>query len=299
MRTLAFAAIAAAVFAAPSFAQAPPPIPAPAPQPPAAPQPAVYYYDDSGKPSGPVTLDEIRRKLASGEIKPETLVWKQGMPAWVAARTLPELAANPSPVPGPGPKPAPMPSPVAAQGGCSGERVYLSDAFKTAPNTSSQVEEGKLKTKAPAQRLAWFIYRQSIRVSSYDACVTVQMPRRYQTPDAINAGLIFAAADSDEIYLFAVSPNGSAAILRRHDKNWTPVIDWKEFRAIKIDPPAKNLLRVRLQGNHVTASINGQEFGAADVEVPAGGGKIGLLYSSEPNQRNTWKFIALKVTSTP
>jgi len=59
--------------APPSLAQLAPP---PLPQPPA----AQSYYNDNGKPVGPVSLAEIRSKIAAGIIKPDTLVWKPGTP---------------------------------------------------------------------------------------------------------------------------------------------------------------------------------------------------------------------------
>src|ERR1700692_3878893 len=54
---------------------APPPLPQSA---------AQFFYNDNGKPVGPVTLAEIQAKIAAGVIKPETLVWKAGAPNWVA-----------------------------------------------------------------------------------------------------------------------------------------------------------------------------------------------------------------------
>jgi hypothetical protein len=82
----------------------PPPLPPPVPVPPPLPQPltppplpqppaALFFYNDNGKPVGPVPLSEIQAKIASGVIKPDTLVWKSGTPSWVPAKELPEIAA--------------------------------------------------------------------------------------------------------------------------------------------------------------------------------------------------------------
>ena len=75
---------------------------------------AQYYYSDNGKPVGPFSLAEIRAKVASGIIKPDTLVWKTGAPSWAAAKEFAELAPTPTP-PVPTPTP-PVPTPTAAEG---------------------------------------------------------------------------------------------------------------------------------------------------------------------------------------
>ncbi len=74
---------------------APPPLPAPAPLsivPPPLPQ-IQYFYNDNGKPAGPVALPEMAAKVGSGAIKSDTLVWQSGTPNWVAAKDLPAIAA--------------------------------------------------------------------------------------------------------------------------------------------------------------------------------------------------------------
>jgi hypothetical protein len=75
---------------------------------------AQYYYNDNGKPVGPVTLAEIRAKIAAGTIKPDTLVWKVGMPNWVAAKDQGDIA----PLLASGQKPAPSPVLVPQLGRC-------------------------------------------------------------------------------------------------------------------------------------------------------------------------------------
>jgi uncharacterized membrane protein len=54
----------------------------------------------------------LKSLITSGQLPPDTLVWKEGMPNWIAAGTLPEFsglvpaAAPPVPAPGSGPMPA-------------------------------------------------------------------------------------------------------------------------------------------------------------------------------------------------
>jgi hypothetical protein len=297
-----------AVLASLAVAQTPPPMPAPPPAP-VAPQ-AQYYYNDNGKPSGPITLDELKRKLASGEITPDTLVWAAGMPGWVAAKTIPELTVAqplpapspaPAPSPTPNPSPAPTPAPAAAQGGCSGGRTYFSDDFARSPvdNPVYSVEEGKLKTKAQPGNSQWFIYNRPLRVENYEACVTAQFPNKFQNAADIDGGLIFAGPSIDDFYMLVVSPNGQASIQHLANKKIDSLVEWKDFEAIKIDPPGKNLLRAVVKGNAVTAYINGQKFAEATIGTAPQGPHVGLFFHSEQAQHDTWKFISLKVTDAP
>jgi len=51
-----------------------------------APQEPIWYYECSGSPFGPVTEDEIRSLVRSGEIVAATLLWCEDLPGWTAAR---------------------------------------------------------------------------------------------------------------------------------------------------------------------------------------------------------------------
>jgi membrane protease subunit (stomatin/prohibitin family) len=61
----------------------PPPVPVAA---------APFFIAVDGKQTGPFEVALLKHKAASGELSPQTLVWRQGMGAWVAAKDVPELA---------------------------------------------------------------------------------------------------------------------------------------------------------------------------------------------------------------
>jgi len=46
---------------------------------------ADWFYTLGNERHGPVTEDELRRVAASGQLRPDDLVWKDGMPDWVEA----------------------------------------------------------------------------------------------------------------------------------------------------------------------------------------------------------------------
>ncbi len=51
-----------------------------------------WYYSKNATQLGPVSQDELRTKLASGEVSGTDMVWREGLPDWRPAATMPELA---------------------------------------------------------------------------------------------------------------------------------------------------------------------------------------------------------------
>jgi membrane protease subunit (stomatin/prohibitin family) len=63
-----------------------------------------FYAAIDGQQAGPFDLSTIRQQAAAGRITPQTLVWRQGMPAWTPAGQVAELAGAVSAAPPPLPK---------------------------------------------------------------------------------------------------------------------------------------------------------------------------------------------------
>jgi hypothetical protein len=74
-----------------------------------------YMAREGGKPQGPFDLAEMKRRILCGELAARDLVWKEGMPAWVAARDVPELFAVPGAPRTPPPLRAAAPQPQPAE----------------------------------------------------------------------------------------------------------------------------------------------------------------------------------------
>jgi membrane protease subunit (stomatin/prohibitin family) len=72
--------------------------------PPPLPTKSSFYLAIGGNQAGPFPIDELNAKIASGELKRDTLTWKQGMPQWLAAEQVAELAPLFASVPPPIPK---------------------------------------------------------------------------------------------------------------------------------------------------------------------------------------------------
>jgi membrane protease subunit (stomatin/prohibitin family) len=60
-------------------------------QPPPLPTTVAFFIEQQGKHSGPFDLATLTTHAQAGTFTRGTLVWRQGMPGWVAAETVPEL----------------------------------------------------------------------------------------------------------------------------------------------------------------------------------------------------------------
>jgi len=69
--------------------------------PPPLPTAGLFFVAVNGQQTGPHGIDALRQQVAGGSLARETLVWKQGMPAWAPASEVPELAALFAPAPPP------------------------------------------------------------------------------------------------------------------------------------------------------------------------------------------------------
>jgi membrane protease subunit (stomatin/prohibitin family) len=77
----------------------------PAAGPPPPPPPlAPWHIVENGQSVGPFSPEQLAQAVAGGRVRPDTLVWTQGMAGWSAARSVQTLAtlfgATPPPVPG-------------------------------------------------------------------------------------------------------------------------------------------------------------------------------------------------------
>ena len=90
-----------AIFPAAGITPAPPPLPAAV-----AAETADWHFTQSGQQAGPVTWTRLREQASSGHLRPNDMVWKAGMPAWVAASSINDLIPKPPAVSAlPGTKP--------------------------------------------------------------------------------------------------------------------------------------------------------------------------------------------------
>jgi uncharacterized membrane protein len=86
----------------------------------------AWHYMKNGVQTGPATTDDVKSLIASGAIKADTLVWRDGLASWVAANTQADFAGV---LP-----PAAPPSPAAPVGTTGGPGVFIPDAADVEKN---------------------------------------------------------------------------------------------------------------------------------------------------------------------
>ena len=98
--------------------------------------PAWYLGAPDGQREGPLSLAEMKQRVASGRLDRQRLVWKSGMPGWVPAGTVPELFETPA-TPGSPPPPAlfgtPIPGTAAVPAASAIEWVRRLDGLFASP----------------------------------------------------------------------------------------------------------------------------------------------------------------------
>lgn len=78
-------------------AQIPPPLPVP----------AAWHLAAGGQTQGPFPLEQLVAGISSGQVQSDTMLWSAGMPSWVRADQIPQLASYFQSMTPPPPPPAP------------------------------------------------------------------------------------------------------------------------------------------------------------------------------------------------
>lgn len=73
-----------------------------------------WYYERQGQRLGPCSLEQMKQLVAAGELRGDNLVWRDGMPGWVALKTVRELDVVPASAKAPPPPPGPARTAPAA-----------------------------------------------------------------------------------------------------------------------------------------------------------------------------------------
>ena len=127
------------------------------------------------------------------------------------------------------------------------------------------------------------------------------MPANIADTSRTYAGVLFWVTGKDDFYEFVVAPNGFFSIARkvRGGLVAVPPIPWTKTEALKLGAGAKNTLRLMLEGQIVTASINGAEVARLRAQAPGVPSHIGLVAASAPDATNSWQLSDLTITNVP
>lgn len=117
-----------------------------------------WWYERNGQRAGPITESDLLSQVAQGNLPPNTLVWREGLPQWTSFKDLQSLTTQLPPEPPLLPPPLPLPAapqpvlpPTAATTGETGNTSLSKNV--TAPTT----EKARAATKmAPATWYRFF-----------------------------------------------------------------------------------------------------------------------------------------------
>src|SRR5262249_57403862 len=112
-------------------------------------------------------------------------------------------------------------------------------------------------------------------VRDADICSETVWPNGDQP--ILGAGLLFWGEDNRTYFQFGVLNNGKFWIARKQDGKWLGTVAANvDSPAIKTEPGAPNVLRVKTNGNSVTFFINGTKVREPRGQAPKGEGPLGL-----------------------
>lgn len=106
----------------------------------------TWYYTRSGQQLGPVPFQQLQAMVGAGQLMPADMVWKDGMPDWVQAGTVPALFPPAQPMPGPGYMPQPpYPQAPYQQGPYAPQPTHVPNYYAPPPRGyAAQYDDGSL-----------------------------------------------------------------------------------------------------------------------------------------------------------
>lgn len=105
-----------------------------------------WHYSRDGHRAGPVSSDELKSMARDGSIRPSDLVWRVGMPQWIAAAKVKGLFAEGDPAVVAA---APVAAPVAVA--AAAPRTVVRQAIPVAPLEASPVEASPGDDRDPSE----------------------------------------------------------------------------------------------------------------------------------------------------
>jgi hypothetical protein len=178
-------------------------------------------------------------------------------------------------------------------------KIHIEDEFAAwdpgwgTPDGNWSVTDGKLRI-TPLLNSSALLINQKRGFKDAEVAVDVAMSRGENMGQL--GGLIFWAKDYNDCYAMVVSADGRFAVGRKLVGRWINPIAKTENTAVKTGIGQVNKLRIRTQGNVLTAYVNDTQVATLEGEPPQGAGYIGLYGESAETSQNIWDFTTVTVT---
>ena len=184
-------------------------------------------------------------------------------------------------------------------GKVAAEKIHIEDEFAAwdpgwgTPDGNWNVTDGKLRI-TPLLNSSALLINQKRGFKDAEVAVDVAMSRGESMGQL--GGLIFWAKGYNDCYAMVVSADGRFAVGRKLVGRWINPIAKTENTAVKTGIGQVNKLRIRTQGNLLTAYVNDIQVATLVGEPPQGAGYIGLYGESAETSQNIWDFTTVTVT---
>jgi hypothetical protein len=107
-----------------------------------------WYYAKNGAQQGPISLEDMKSRIAMGEISATDLAWQEGMSDWMPIGSIAELKLEPAP-------PRPETGPYAAHAGqASQEQAPAPEPYRPPAASPAAAPAAYQASQPPSQGLA-------------------------------------------------------------------------------------------------------------------------------------------------
>jgi len=185
---------------------------------------------------------------------------------------------------------------ASAAAGQAGAVAFADDSGGWAINQDVELKDGSFTFKLPPDAMQSDL-NVTYTVNDADICSETVWPDGGST--ILGAGLLFWGEDNRNYLQFGILNNGKFWIARKQDGKWLGTVAANvDSPAIKKEPGAANVLRVKTNGNSVTFFINGTKVRELRGQAPKGVWRFGLSGDNFDKQKDAKViFKTVKVTN--
>jgi TIR domain len=157
------------------------------------------------------------------------------------------------------------------------------------------LKDGALNVKT-AKNTSWPLIYFPLLFDRATFCSEIKSPPQFDNPaDTGSAGIMFWVADYKNYYVALLGPDGTYLVSRRLDGDWVTVVPRSKATMINQGPDAVNRMKITIEPNAATISINDTIAIGFRGQPPAGGTAFGLYAESGTSQETLWRFTNLAV----
>lgn len=115
----------------------------------------------------------------------------------------------------------------------------------------------------------------TFNASNGDFCQDVVFPPPI-TGNALHAGIEFWAIDANNLFLFLIADDGSAALYKKVNGTWNAIFPWVRVEGWRTAPGAAHTILVQAMNGVMTLSVDGTKVKTVRAQMPPGPLQFGI-----------------------